>query len=875
MFSQEINLSGTISDTLNQPLQNANVLAIPASQNAQIKFSISDSEGSYTLSLQKNQTYSLEVSYLGYSPFKDSITLQEDTVRDIRLTPSNQTLEEIILTERTPVKIREDTITYRPEKFLTGEERKLRDVLKKLPGLEVDREGNVQVNGKDVTKLLVDGKEFFTGDEKLGVNNIPADAVDEIEALDNYNEVAFLKGLSDSEQLALNIKLKDGKKKFAFGEVEAGAGIEDRYTVHPTMFYYSPKTSVNAIGDFNNTGQKAFTTQDYVNFEGGFSRLSEDPSAYFRLFNDDFARFLSQQDFIFNRNNFGALSLNQKVSKRLDLSAYSILSQGNLESEQQNTITYFTDQNLDESRNTQQDNTLTFSLSKATLRYIDDKDLDIKYEALLKTNTGEGDTRINSFTSQDSTFINQNNNPSSIDFTQKLSVNKRFTRKHTSSFNTSFKYLDSNSQNLWDFNQPLFTGLIPFDTSSSSIVLNQTRENVLQDLRTNFKHYWVLHRFHHIYPEVGVNVLSQNYQSIDNQIIPNNSGDFTDAGFNNDLAFNLTETYVGAQYKAKANKFIFKPGLFLHYYDWHVQQFEDTLRDTGKAVLLPQLQIDWELSSAQKVKLRYDLFSQFGEGSQFANRLRLQTFNQVFAGNPNLENELYHRLNLNYSKFSLFKGNFLNAGFSYNRRVESIRNTTVIEGIDQINTLILTSLPENSYSGNVLFTKLLGKYRLKLGANASFSDYSRIINDNQQDFNSNNYGYEFELATRFKNAPNITTGLRYRFTDFKSANTTNSFSNINPYIDLEYRFLKDFVLNIDYNYTYFENRARNEINRFSIGNASLLYNEEDSPWSITLEATNIFDTRFRNENSFNQFLVNNTRTFIQPSIVLLKLGYKF
>ncbi len=330
--AQNTLLSGTISDSLNQPLQSANVLAIPASQNEQIKFSITDTRGNYKLNLQRDVSYSLEVSYLGYTPFKDSITLTKNTTRNIRLTPNNETLDEIILTERTPVKVREDTITYRPEKFLTGEERKLRDVLKKLPGLDVDREGNVKVNGKEVTKLLVDSKEFFTGDEKLGVNNIPADAVDEIEALDNYTEVAFLKGLSDSEQLALNIKLKEGKKKFAFGEVEVGAGIKDRYTLHPTLFYYSPKTSVNAIGDFNNTGQKAFTTQDYVNFEGGFSRFSEDPTAFFRLFNDEFARFLSQQDFIFNRNNFGAVSLNQKLTKSLDLSAYSIFSQGTLQS---------------------------------------------------------------------------------------------------------------------------------------------------------------------------------------------------------------------------------------------------------------------------------------------------------------------------------------------------------------------------------------------------------------------------------------------------------------------------------------------------------------------------------------------------------------
>jgi len=873
--AQDIKIIGTISDTINQPLQNANVLAIPASQNQQIKFSITNEQGEYKLYLAENTTYSLEVSYLGYASYKDSISLQEDTIKDIRLTPSNQTLEEIILTERTPIKVREDTITYRPEKFLTGEERKLRDVLKKLPGLDVDREGNVKVNGKDVTKLLVDGKEFFTGDEKLGVNNIPADAIDEIEALDNYNEVAFLKGLSDSEQLALNIKLKEGKKKFAFGELEAGAGIEDRYTVHPTLFYYSPKTSVNAIGDFNNIGQKAFTTQDYVNFEGGFSRLTEDPAAYFRLFNDDFARFLSQQDFVFNRNNFGALSLNQKLTSKLDLSAYSILYGGTVQSNQENDFTFLSDQNTQETRSTAQDNEVFFSLNKATLRYIGPKDIDIKYAAFLKTNTGTGLTNINSLTAVDTTFINQRNRPTSIDFTQNVSANKRFSRKHTSSLNTSYKYLDSDSQNDWVFNQPIFTGVIPFDTSQETIALTQNRENSLREFKFNLKHYWVLHRFHHIYPEAGINRLDQNYTTLDAQETNDGTSDFTESGFNNDLEFGLTETYFGLQYKAKAGKFIFKPGLFYHYYDWNIQQFNETLRNTGKPVLLPQLNIDWELNSAHKVKLKYNLASQFGEASQFANRLQLQSFNRLFSGNPNLENELYHRLTLTYSKFSLFKGNFISASFNYTNRLESIRPTTLLEDIAQINTLIFTSLPENSYAGNVLYTKLLSKIKLKASTNASISTYSRVINTQIQDFTSSSYGYELEGLTRYKNAPNLTLGWRQRFNNFRGTNTSNNFTIITPYANLEYRFFTDFALTADYNFTYFENEDRNEINRFSIGNASLLYQKEDSPWSITLEATNIFDTRLRNESSFSQFTVSDTRTFIQPRIVLLKLGYSF
>ena len=143
---------------------------------------------------------------MGFSKVTDTVKFTANSQKDYYLQKSTESLEEVIIKQEMAVIVKEDTITYRTDQFKTGEERKLREVLKKLPGVEVDREGNVTVNGKKVTKLMVEGKTFFTGDTKLGVNNIPADAVDEVEALDNYNEVGFLKGLSDSDQMALNIK---------------------------------------------------------------------------------------------------------------------------------------------------------------------------------------------------------------------------------------------------------------------------------------------------------------------------------------------------------------------------------------------------------------------------------------------------------------------------------------------------------------------------------------------------------------------------------------------------------------------------------------------------------------------------------------------
>lgn len=269
MSSQSIQLDGFITDSLENPLANTNVIATPLQEaNAQIKFSISSSKGEYRLKLEEDQPYLIEITHLGFKKITDTVQLSEDLSINFVMQESTESLEEILIKQEMAVIVKEDTITYRTDQFKTGEERKLRDILKKLPGLEVDREGNVTVNGKEVTKLMVDGKDFFTGDEKLGVNNIPADAVDEVEALDNYSEVAFLKGLEDSDKMALNIKLKDGKKKFVFGDIEAGGGIEDRYLVHPKLFYYSPKTAVNAIGDFNNTGQKSFTIQDYLDLKG-------------------------------------------------------------------------------------------------------------------------------------------------------------------------------------------------------------------------------------------------------------------------------------------------------------------------------------------------------------------------------------------------------------------------------------------------------------------------------------------------------------------------------------------------------------------------------------------------------------------------------
>ena len=198
----------------------------------------------------------------------------------ISLLAYDNALDGINIVSKMPVTIKGDTIVYNADSFKNGTERKLEDVLKKLPGVEINDDGEIEVEGKTVEKIMVDGKDFFDGDTKLATKNIPSNALDKIEVLRNYADVSQLSGVQNNQdRVAINIKLKEGKKNFWFGDITAGAGNapdESLYLFQPKLFYYSPKYTINVIGDVNNMGEVVLDRRDIRNFSGGFR--SQSPS---------------------------------------------------------------------------------------------------------------------------------------------------------------------------------------------------------------------------------------------------------------------------------------------------------------------------------------------------------------------------------------------------------------------------------------------------------------------------------------------------------------------------------------------------------------------------------------------------------------------
>ena len=340
----QIKFEGVVSDSLNNPLELANVVAINQQTNSLESYGITDSEGKFKLQLGKNGIYTIKVSYVGLKGIDDVISTKEvDIVKKYMLQADNM-LDEVELIYKMPVSIKGDTLIYDADSFSTGTERKLEDVLKNLPGVEINADGQVEVEGKVVNKLMVNGKDFFDGDTKLATKNIPSNAVDKIQVLRNYSEVGQLSGVSNNQDnVALNIKLKEGKENFWFGTVSAGAGVspdDELYLVQPKLFYYNPKYSLNFIGDLNNIGEQALTNRDIRNFGGGFRSPSRSSGTNINLGDNGLNFLTSQANALQIESKLATGNFSYSPNKALDLSGFLIYSSRRILSKETSFVQY-------------------------------------------------------------------------------------------------------------------------------------------------------------------------------------------------------------------------------------------------------------------------------------------------------------------------------------------------------------------------------------------------------------------------------------------------------------------------------------------------------------------------------------------------------
>ncbi|WCC41503.1 carboxypeptidase-like regulatory domain-containing protein [Tenacibaculum finnmarkense] len=864
-FSQNHTLKGFVKDSLQNPLPFANVIAEPIVKSNNLKFGITDEKGRYKIELKKGE-YLISVSYLGFKKQILNLLIKRDTIKNFTLKEKENTLDEIII--KIPIIVKQDTIIYNTDKFVNGKERKLKNVLKKLPGVEVDKNGNVIVQGKKVTKLLIEGKPFFGGGTKLGVNNIPADVIEKIAILDNYNEVGFLKNLSDSEEMAMNITLKEDKKKFIFGDIGAGKGNQDFYRTHSNLFYYSPKTTLNFIGNLNNTGEKKFTFKDFLNFQGGISAVFKNGFSSLLKSNGDLSQFLESQDFLKSNNKFGALNIVKSTSETLDISGFGIFSYSKINTLENNINQYATYiENTDINGSTKN----VFGIGKLNIDYTPNSKEQWYFKTQLKQTN-------NSFKKTNNISIENNNNSIITDkndnqllLNQNIEWHKKASKKHTFSTSTNFSFDKNKPTFIWNSTQSILQGLIPLETDNN-YVLKQIKRNQSTNLEAIFKHYWILNNSNHIYTTLGNAFSKQQYSTNDSQLLSNGTiNDFGSSQFNNDLDFKFNDLFLGLHYKFRAGKLTFKQGFFIRNYSWYLKQSSNL--ENKKTLFLPDFNIKLQFSKSEKLKLKYNLKSSFGNASQFANKFQLQSYNSVYKGNPLLENELYHSANLSYNKFSMYKGIMLLGNLNYVKKKKGIQNNIEFQETNQFITSVLVNNPETQWNFNSSIRKRIKKINYTLKSKISNSKYLQKI-DNKYNTNiKNNLTLGLSAKTLYKKFPTIEIGYDKSIGNYTSNNNTSKFNTDKSFLNIDYDF-KDFVFTFEYEYYNYLNKQFNLENKYQLANTSLLYQKENSAWSFEVNAQNLFNSKFRNQNSFSDYIITDNKKFIQPFSLLFSLNYK-
>ncbi|TVZ15342.1 outer membrane beta-barrel protein [Maribacter sp. MAR_2009_72] len=872
--AQEISLSGIVKDSLGAGVDMANVIAINTATQGLESYGITNHAGLFKLKLKTGEQYTIKVSYLGFRPESFTFTAAEDdAVKDIVLYEQAAQLDEVDVTYEMPVSVKGDTIVYDTDSFVSGTEKKLKDVLENLPGIEINDDGQIEVEGKTVSKVMVEGKDFFDGDSKLAVENIPANSLSKVEVLRNFNEVSQMKGLTnDDDNVALNIKLKEGKKNFWFGEITAGYGPDDRYLAHPKLFYYSPKYSVNIITDLNNIGEVPFTRNDYRNFTGGFRNLNSRVGSTIATGVDALGLSSAQN----NRANdidtkFAAANFSYAPTESLDLSGFGIYSYTGTLMKSEGSTSYIASNDV-ERTTSNTDQTIQLGLAKLSARYKPNEDFQLDYDALLKQSDDTEEVNILSVSSiTDEIMEVKEQKPLALN--QNLNLYYTLDEKNIFAVEAQHLYQDEDPFYEAIRNEFAFVDIFPVDENQEMYNINQAKTVVTNKVDAKVDYYRVLGSKSNINLTLGTTQSNQNFNSgifqiFDNGEVLNMNGE----EFGNDVNFHVSDVYAGLHYKVISGIFTFNPGLTLHRFNVRNEQLGTVVNDDLTS-LLPDVYINAQLKKSENIRFNYQVTRSFTDVSNFAQGYVLNNYNSLYSGNRDLESALNHNVSLNFFSFNMFNFTNIFANLAYTKRIDALKNGVNIVGINRVGSTINSNFADESFSANGKYERTFGKIKASVQGNLGWSTTNNLVDNVQRTSNSLTQNYSTALSTNFKNAPNLELGYRYAINNYENGGLETTFYTKRPYARFDASFLKNFIFNLDYDYYKYNDKEDTITNTYSFMGADLTYQKKNSHWEYGIQGTNLLNTTTLNRDSTNELYFSTQAYFVQPRYVLLSIKY--
>ncbi|TYA71756.1 carboxypeptidase-like regulatory domain-containing protein [Seonamhaeicola marinus] len=272
-------IRGNVVDESNTPIEFVSIALLKHKDSSLVNYTISDIKGDFSFSEAPKDSLIIQLSYMGFETYSKHILYTNAPIdlKTITLKESPNVLDAVTISAVVPVQVKKDTVAYNASSFKVNPSDNLESLLKKLPGLEIESDGKVVAQGNQVTKIYVDGKEFFGGDPAIVLKNLSADDIAKIEVIDKKSEESELTGVDDgNKQMVINFSLKKTKKNRGFGKLSAGMGLDSRYFGNLNYNRFNKKTQISVIGKFNNINITGSNIKSFLENSNGIADEEDD-----------------------------------------------------------------------------------------------------------------------------------------------------------------------------------------------------------------------------------------------------------------------------------------------------------------------------------------------------------------------------------------------------------------------------------------------------------------------------------------------------------------------------------------------------------------------------------------------------------------------
>ena len=864
-------IKGEVKDLNNESIRSANII-LKDNSGKIITYTYTDEYGTFKLKTEKIGKFILTASSMGFEQKSFDVIIEKNyeiKTIDFILNTKVTEIKEIIIQSKRPFTIKNDSVFFNADFYKQGNEQTVEDLLKKIPGLNIDANGTIKVGNQEIEKVMIDGDDMFEKGYKILTKNMPVQPIDQVQLLQNYSNNKHLKGIENSNKVALNLTLKEDAKRVWFGNINAGYGLvsENRYEFRGNLMNFGKKNKYYFLTNLNNIGVDATGDINHLIRPYRFDEpasIGDDQTANTLLGLGFDTPNLKQKRV--NLNNAEMLSLNSifTLSNKVKLKTLGFLKTDEVDffrnSFQSFSVgtTTFTNTEDFVGRKKQ-----LIGFGKVDLTYDISKNKTFEYTG--KFNKTNEKNRSDLFFNND--LLNERLNANNQLLDQKIVYSNKFKEKKV--FLLSGRYINEKTPQNYSVNQFIFSDLFSENANNTK----QLSENKMQfagieahllDKKTNGDLLELK-----MGNQLRIDNLNTRFQLLNNQIslsFPN--------GYQNNLIYTTNDLYLSAKYRFKLGKFTLLAQSDAHQLFNKLENF-NIKSNQNPFFIIPKIGLDWKINDKNKILTSYffntinagvlDVYSGFVQTGFRSFSKGLEAFNQLNSSSAIL----------NYAYGSWGDKFFANTFILYSKNNHFYSTNSIIaQNYSQSEKIIIKDREFLSISSNIdRYFKPI-KSNLKVNLGATKTNFKNVVNNsNLREVKNLNADYGFELRSGFRGFFNYHIGSKWNYNQVETT-IKNNFTNNMTFLDLSFMFSNTFNIQMQSERYFFGNSDKNN-NQYYFLDIEARYVVKENKLTFFLSGNNLFNVETFRNYSISDINISQTEHRLMPRYVLLKMELRF